>query len=193
MITDTPKSPMEKYEAEVCEHCKQTTTYLIPIDRGTSDIMKAISVAIGRKGINCIHPRKEMEIGRYELDYETMIKEGQLTSNQVGNLSRPRFHGLIAAVDGNPGNYCLTTKGATFLHHGSVPKYAIISKVTGHQIGYWKPDKYRCTIDDFKPDMEYWQGITWTVMDGKIVHETPDIIRQRNRMEMVGSPQMKLM
>ena len=96
-----------EYKPEECACCHQTTTYLLSIDRGTTEIMYAIAHFIGKKGINIVHPRKEME-GEY------------LTSNQVGNLSRARMHGLIASVDGNPGSYCMTKKGGHFLRGGAV-------------------------------------------------------------------------
>jgi len=67
---------MIEYKPEKCECCGQTTTYIIGIDGGTVDIVKNIALFIGRKGINCVHPRKEME-------------GHGLSSNQVGNLSRP--------------------------------------------------------------------------------------------------------
>ena len=121
-----------------------------------------------------IHPRKEMEISRGELDYPTMVQEGCMTSNQVGNLSRPRFHGLIAHIKGEPGNYCLTTKGAEFLKGREIARFAIISKQDGHQIGYFKPEEYTVTIKDFAPDEEYWEGINFDIIQGRIVKDLPE-------------------
>ncbi len=158
----------EPYKAERCKCCGQTLTYLLPIDRGTVDILRAISVAIYRKGINVIHPRKEMEISP-GMAYDLMIKEGMLTSNQVGNLSRPRFHGLIARVKGNPGNYCLTPKGAKFLKGEYIPKFAIISKAENRQIGYYDPEEYSVIISDYVSTDKYWEGINFDIIEGKIV------------------------
>jgi len=165
------------YKPEVCSCCGQSLTYLLAVDRGTVDILKAIATAIRRKGINCVHPRKEMEIAVGQIDYPTMVKEGQLTSNQVGNLSRPRFHGLIAKVRGKDmaGNYCLTTKGAKFLKGEEIPKYAIISKEEKHQIGYFEEEIHRCTIQDFAPDTEYWEGIDFNIEDGRIIKDIDDL------------------
>jgi hypothetical protein len=145
-----------KYVPEMCECCGQSTTYILAIDHGTSDILKKIARFIGKKGVNAVHPRKEME-GIY------------LTSNQVGNLSRPRFHGLIAAVRDNPGNYLLTPKGAKFLRGEPVPKYAIISKAESRQIGYFEPDLYKATVLDFDDPSEYWEGINYEVIEGDII------------------------
>lgn len=134
------RKPKQEYKPEICACCNQSTTYLLAIDRGTVDIVRAIAVAIFRKGINVVHPRKEMETSQ-NMDFDLMIREGMLTSNQVGNLSRPRFHGLIAKIKDNPGNYCLTTKGAQFLKGQPISRFAIISKSEGMQIGYYEKVK----------------------------------------------------
>ena len=166
----------QAYQPEVCEHCKQTTTYLLPVDRGTVDIVKSIATAIRRKGINIIHPRKEMEVSsRTDLDYKTMVEEGILTSNQINNLSRPRFHGLIAKVKDNPGNYCLTEKGGQFLRGREIPRFAIVSKAEGKQIGYYEELEYRVQLKDFAPDEEYWEGINFDIVEGRIVKDLPVI------------------
>ncbi|MDD5110710.1 MAG: hypothetical protein PHI63_05895 [Patescibacteria group bacterium] len=167
------------YKPEICHHCGQTMTYLLPIDRGSVEILKAIATRIRCKGVNIVHPRKEMEISTGQLDYAAMVQEGLLTSNMVGNLSRPRFHGLIAAVRGNKGSYCMTTKGAEFLHGAPVPKFAVISKANGHNIGYWMPERYQVTIRDFRPDHEFWTGINFSVIEGRIVE---DVVPARPRL-----------
>ncbi len=143
---------------DICPACKQSCTYIIPIDKGSVEIVKAIARFIGIKGINAVHPRKEIE-------------GHGLTSNQVGNLSRPRMHGLIARIKGNPGNYCLTRKGADFLRGESVPRYAIISKAEGHQVGYFGSDYLTCRISDFNESGEpYWEGINYDITEGEIIH-----------------------
>jgi len=154
-----------EYVPEKCACCNQSTTYVLAIDRGTVHILKQIARFIGKKGINAVHPRKEME--------GTM-----LSSNDVGNLSRVRFHGLIARVKDNPGNYLLTKKGAAFLRGGLIPRFAIISKAEGHQIGYLKPEDYSCTVHDFTSDTEYWEGINYDISEGRIVRELPMQVRQ---------------
>jgi hypothetical protein len=150
----------QTYEAEICEHCLQTTTYAIAIDKGTVDIVSKMADFIGKKGINTVHPRKEME-GSY------------LTSNQVGNLSRPRLHGLIAKVKGESGNYLLTTKGAEFLRGKAISRVAIVQKATGKTekstIGYLQDDMV--TLDCFRTSVEYWEGINYTVEEGRVVKD----------------------
>lgn len=147
----------KEYKPEVCDHCGQSTTYLLPIDLGTAEIMKVIGRFVGKKGINAVHPRKEME--------GTL-----LTSNQVGNLSRPRMHGLIAKIEGNPGNYCITRKGGAFLRGVPVHKFVIRSKTEERTIGYWGDDM--CTINDFKSfSGEYWEGIGYQILEGQIIFD----------------------
>lgn len=146
-----------EYKPEICECCGQSTTYVIGIDKGTTEIVKAIAKFIGKKGINAVHPRKEME-------------GLTLTSNQVGNLSRPRFHGLIAHLDGESGNYVLTRKGAQFLRGERVPKYAIVSKSEGKQVGYFEPELYTVTVGDFQQTGEYWEGINYEITEGHVIN-----------------------
>ena len=74
-------STKEKFEAERCECCTQTTQVLYPVDAGTADIVKAVAVAVGIKGINMIHLRKELEVDAKEWSYSRMLNEGALTSN----------------------------------------------------------------------------------------------------------------
>ena len=144
-----------KIESDVCEHCGQTLNYFLAIDLGTCDIVKKIAEFIGKKGINAVHPRKEME-------------GLMLTSNQVGNLSRARFHGLIAKIKENPGNYCLTRKGSQFLRGMPIPKTAIISKKDKKQVGYLEEEKV--TIFEFIKNTEYWNGINYEILEGNVIH-----------------------
>jgi len=172
------------YKPEICDGskkkgCHQTTTYILPIDRGTTDIVKAISVAIRKKGENSIHPRNEMEVQNKQLDYVTMTLEGLLTSIQVGNLSKARFHGLIARVAGQYGCYLLTPKGSRFLKGAAVPKYAVIKKGTeerkGTNIGYYNETTNLVTIHDFEHAEQYWEGFNYTVAGSRIVEDFKEI------------------
>lgn len=162
------------YTPEVCTCCGQTTTYILGIDQGTVDIVKAVSIAIQRKGINMIHPWKEMQAPKSKLDYVTITLEGLLTPMQLTNLSRARAHGLIAHVHDQHGNYCMTTKGAQFLNGCEIDRYAIMSKSEGHQIGYFEPGKHMVTVKSFQRKGEpYWQGINYDIIEGRIITELP--------------------
>ena len=157
------------FKPEICQCCGQSKTYALAIDKGTTDTLRAISIAIGRKGINIIHPRKEMEWRSKD------ISQGLITSNQVGNLTKARVHGLIAKIKGQPGNYCLTTKGANFLRGGEIPRVAIIDKVIGHQIGYFNPEDDKVSIRSFVSKEEYWEGINYTILEGRVIHDPKEI------------------
>lgn len=159
------------YIPESCDSCHQSMTYILPVDLGTAEIVRAIASAIRRKGVNEVHPRREMEtIPQKGLSSAQMIQEGLLSSNQVGNLSRPRFHGLIAAIEGRSGYYCLTRKGAQFLRGADIPRYAIISKVRGHQVGYWHEHEERITIRQLlKADAPRWEMIDFDIVNGQVV------------------------
>lgn len=145
------------YTPELCSHCNQTKTYLLGLDRGSLDIVRAIAKRIEVKGINIVHPRKE----------------AVLTNTQWCNVARPRFHGLIAAVKGQRGNFLLTRKGAKFLRNERVPRFAIVSKAEGHQIGYFEPEKYTVTASELL-DGEYWEGINYDIVEGEVFHRLPE-------------------
>ena len=166
---------LEKFQPKVCPCCQQTEEYLMTIDAGTCDIVRAISAAIRKKGENCIHPRKEMEMGKSQLNYNQMIREGYLTSTMVGNLSKARSQGLIAQIEGKSGYYCLTHKGAEFLKGASIPKYAIMSKITGHNIGYWHENEDRVKMKDLIKDGNYWE-IDFNIMGGRVMIGMPQTI-----------------
>lgn len=163
---------LEKFQPKVCSCCGQTEEYLMTIDAGTCDIVRAISAAIRRKKENCVHPRKEMELGKNQLNYNQMIREGYLTSTMVGNLSKARSQGLIAQVDGKPGYYCLTHKGSEFLKGSSIPKYAVMSKVSGHNIGYWHENDERVKLRDLIKDGSYWE-IDFSILDRAVIFNLP--------------------
>lgn len=149
---------LTKFTPSKCSCCKQTQEYLLPIDRGTCEILKAIARKIEMKKINLVHLRNELE-------------GVSLTSNQVGNATRPRSHGLIAKVKGHPGNYCLTTKGAQFLRGQPIHKYAIRSKVEDRTVGYWGEEQ--CTIFEFTPESERWEGIGYDIIAGEVFQTLP--------------------
>ncbi len=164
---------MEKFKSPRCQCCGQTTQYIVRIDRGAVDILKAMARKIHMKGVNAVNPRKEMEVGsREKINYKDMVTMGMMTSIHVGNLSKARFHGLIARIES--GQYCITDKGFAFLKGEKVPKFAVVDKTTSSNIGYWGflvagKNNYWCSIDDFKPDMEYWEGIKYNVINGTVV------------------------
>lgn len=166
-----------KYEKEICSECGQFKTYLLPLDRGTATIVKAFSTAVRNKGINIIHPTKEMEVPAKEWSYERAIHAGVLTSTQIGNFTRARVHGLIARVKGEAGNWCLTTKGSQFLKGQKVPQFAIIRKSKAgersHKDEYFEPEKFQIDIYELSKQEEVWMGIDFEIQEGRIVEDLP--------------------
>lgn len=148
------------YKPEKCVCCGQTMTYIFALSKGGVDTMKQIARAIEEKGINYFHARKELE-NRW------------LTSSQVANLSNLRSHGLIAKIKGKAGNYCLTKKGGQFLNGLRIPRYAIISKATKHQIGYFEPERETISVSDCNSKDEYWQGVGFEIEEGDIIKINP--------------------
>jgi len=157
--------PKPRYEPPTCECCGQTKTYALIIDRGTAEIVQATAMAIRKKKVNCVHPRNDMETK----PYTDMHHDGFLSSNQVGNLSRARFHGLIARVKDMPGSYCLTSKGAKFLRGEAVQAAAIVSKVEKRNIGYL--ENYNTTLKEIIKDDVRWKGLDYEVVDGRLVFD----------------------
>lgn len=170
------------FKARTCDCCGQAETYPLPIDWGTAVIVKAIARAVRLKGINVIHPTKEMEVPGKDWTYELAINEGKLTSTQIGNLSRAKAHGLIARYRKEPGNWLLTSKGAAFLRGEAIPRVRVrtkkgVTKTLAPEERYWKPDEYRITIHEVmmrgskKP---VWEGIDFNIVEGRIVVDLED-------------------
>jgi len=174
--------PKQEYKKERCECCKQTTTYALAISKGIADLVRAFSVAISKKGINAIHPGKELEVSAKEWSVEKMLATGCITVQMNKNKSFARAHGLIAKIKGQPGNWCLTTKGAEFLRGRQVPKYAIVSKVTKHNIGYWQPELYQVRITDFTSDEPTWEVPNLTIVEGRVLREE-DLPKPKPRLQ----------
>lgn len=164
---------MEKYVPEKCECCGQTRTYILPLSKGVANIVRAFSIAIRIKGINIIHPGKEMVVAAKDWSLDKMLQTGCITPQMWKNLTFAKSHGLIAMVRDEPGNYCLTTKGAQFLKGRRIPKYAICSKVTKHQEGYWHEELYTVAIRDFIDDDSNWEIIDYSIVEGRIIKDLP--------------------
>lgn len=173
------KKSKNKYNftPEICECCGQAQTYVLPIDWGTAMIVKALAARIHIKGINFVHPTKEMEVPAKEWTYERAITEGVLTSTQIGNFTRARVHGLIARHKDEPGNWLLTRKGAQFLRGERIPRLAVIRKTLktengrSHKEEYFQPEEHTCTVHEIirKGNYPAWEGIDFDIIEGRIV------------------------
>ncbi len=148
------------YKADRCECCGQTTTYIVAIDKGAVNIMKKIAKAVEKKGINCLH----------------LAKERVLNHSELCNIIRPRFHGLVAHVEGEKmkGNFCLTNKGIEFLNGAEIPRYAVVSKAESRQVGYFDPENLKTSISTYnKPGEEYWESCGFEIESGQVVPARP--------------------
>lgn len=151
------------------------THYLLTIDKGTVDIVKGVARAIREKGVNVVHLYKEAVPGGY------------LTGHQAGNISRPRFHGLVArSREGGRGNFVLTRKGAAFLNGQAIAKTAVIKKSTEnektHNAGYL--DDETVTIHDFDGEWsDYWKGEGYEISEGVVVPARSILERGKDRAE----------
>jgi hypothetical protein len=128
------------------------------MDIGTAKMLTAISDFIKKKGINVFSNTKEM-IG---LGYDF---------NAAGNISRPKFHGLIARIPGKATNYCLTEKGLKFLSGEPILSVTIIKKGTNdeppHVIGHEGPE---ITIDKLLSGWgDYWSANGYEIKEGIII------------------------
>jgi len=145
---------------DVCPHCTQTTNYEMTLDRGTALIVLAIANAVRRLGRNRVHVADEMlaqhDGGR---SFAEMVGAGYMTPKMYTNVSRARRHGLVAFAEGRGGGeYLLTRKGAAFLRGELVPRMAVVSKVTGHNSGYW-PEGGTVRVGELlKRDAPMWAG-----------------------------------
>ena len=165
------------FKARECGCCGQAETYALPVDWGTAIIVKAVARAIRIKGINVIHPTKEMEVPTKDWTYQRAVNEGKLTSKQIGNFSRAKAHGLIARYKDEPGNWLLTSKGAAFLRGQAIPRLRVrtkhgVTQKLAPEDRYWMPEKYQVTIHEvLSRGSKYprWEGIDFDIVEGRIV------------------------
>lgn len=167
---------MEKFIPDKCEHCGQTKNYELELSRGVANLVRAIGIAIGLKGVNAIHPMKELVVDPREWSLAVMLEIGAITPNMNSNMKRATAHGLLAKIDSKRygkeyrGNYLLTTKGAAFLRGRPVPKVAIVSKVTGHNERYLD-DQDTVTCAQLLREDANWKGISYDIVEGRVVRD----------------------
>lgn len=142
----------------VCEECNQTLYTKSSLNKGLCETMSQMFRFVAQKGINVFHPEKEL------------LKGGYITANQRGNVSHLGNHGLIAKVDGEPGNWLLTRKASLLMKGGEVSKHAIVDKATKHTVGYLGE---LTTYQSLMHSSEYWYQIDFEIQEGRIVPDLP--------------------
>lgn len=151
------KTKHPTYEPRACSHCTQTLDYTLTLSRGSALSVIALANAVDRLGRNKVHVGREMIRLEDEFrSYREMVSGGWMTYKMEGNMSVLHRHGL-AAMDANEAGYwVLTKKGARFLGGMEVPAVAIVSKVTGHQEGYFEPGGMTTIHKLLKSDVPFW-------------------------------------
>lgn len=148
-----------KFRPSICEGCGQTKTYPIRLDKGSALIVIAIARAVRKKNENKIHLFNETLYRKGEFaNARDAAESGKMSARAAGNALRPKYHGLIAQVEGGgKGEYLLTPKGAQFLRGMAVPSIAIIDKTQHKKQDYFEPEVYRTTIGEIlHDDQPYW-------------------------------------
>jgi len=85
---------------ERCPHCgANTKAYFHTLNSGLVSILV--------KAIQFVHEHNRNEFH--------LQKDLHLTVNEFCNLTKLRFHGLVAKVDGKPGYWLITSRGGLFL------------------------------------------------------------------------------
>lgn len=163
-----------KFKAHTCDGCGQTKDYALPLSRGLAMATIAFYNAVQRLDRNRIHVAKDMvrPIEDFHgLDpkraYHRMVEAGYMTFRMEGNLSFLHRHGIVASGD-EPGVWILTKKGGAFLRGEEVPRVAIVSKVTGHQQGYWD-EGGMTTISQLLKASTVWWSAPITVSDSETI------------------------
>lgn len=152
------KKKRKAYQPTVCAHCGQSTDYDVSLDRGTALIVLALYNAVRRIGRNDVHLRDDMEvsIGTFA-GMLAMVNAGYMTSTMVHNVPRARYHGLIAWVEKGTNRFLITPKGRDFLLGKSVPRTAVIDKVTHTKKAYLDPDTDVVTFSELMdPAVPFW-------------------------------------
>lgn len=144
MTTTLGKPKMVKFEPKICDHCGQSEQYAMRLDRGTAMILRSFYNAVRRLNRNKVHVQNEMAMSMSDIrqgfgGLKGAIDAGFMSNSMEHNLSRPRYHGLVAFVDKGSGEYLLTPKGAKFLRDEPVMRTVIIDKRTKKNAGYFEP------------------------------------------------------
>ena len=157
MSTAAKKFPA--FVPEVCECCRQTKNYDLKLDRGTAMIVLAIYNRVQDKRENRVHIQEEMVVMPADFpSYREIVAAGCMTPIMWSNVSRARYHGLVAFVDGGgDGEYLITPKGAKFLRNEPVPRVAIIDKATGHKAYYLREEEDVITFSQLmRKETPFW-------------------------------------
>lgn len=154
----------------VCPTCHQSIAYKSAVNRGLCEALKKILAYIEKKGVNAVHLRKELS------------SQGVITDSQHRNIEAHGVRlGLVAHIENEPGNYCLTTKGMDFLNGEPIPRYAMVQKRTedagSHTI---LVSAETCTMRDFLRKGDYWEVPGVYIQEGRVIKAKRDTMGGQN-------------
>jgi hypothetical protein len=174
----TMQNKFPTFKPDVCDHCTQTKNYDIPLGRGDAMMTLALYNAVREKNLNRVHINKEMVVDPREFpSYKEMVNAGRCSHRMEGNISRLHRHGLAAMDDKDAGVWILTPKAGDFLFRNeAIARVAIVSKVTGHQEGYFNGALDRVTFGDLmKKEVPWWNIKPFGWDSGGRIHEITDM------------------
>lgn len=136
-------------EIEYCPHCgAKMQSYWHRLTPGIVKALVKMRAGIAKSGVNHINPAKDLDGTDLEL-----------TKNERGNLSKLRFHALIAKYSENhkrqQGEWLITRRGFAFLRgEESVPR-----RVKTYRNRVVDHDEVLVTIADILHDVPYFERL----------------------------------
>lgn len=149
---------MSTHDDNVCGACGQRLGYKSSMSKGIVAVLKLVMQKVEEKGLNVVHIEKEM------------VQTSILTGNQGRNATHMVRLGLLAHIDGETGNYCLTRKAMEFLNGDPVPKWVEVSKRReGEGSRTVAHSDETCVVSDFAGKNEYWEVPGFEIKEGRII------------------------
>lgn len=143
---------------EYCDHCGQRMGYRSAVSKGLVRMLETIADAIEEKGVNVLNVKKEL------------VDTGKLTVNQYTNKSHLVRLGLLFCVEGEVGNFGLTSKAMGFLKGERIPREAVVEKATKDRGSRTvETSEETCTIHDFMEKGEYWIVPGFDIREGRVI------------------------
>ena len=145
-----------------CDCCGQTLYYEVTLSIGLADTLRVIVEEIKAKGINIVNTRKEL----YDL--------GKITLTQYNNMTHLARLGMLANVNDEVGNYCLTAKAIKFLRGEPVPKGALVKKSSSLQHSNTAfTTEETTTLKDIYKAGGYWEVPGFDIREGRVIKAEP--------------------
>jgi predicted transcriptional regulator len=157
------------FEERICDTCHQRITYVTTLSKAHAMIMVAFARAVAKKGVNIVHPHKEL------------VVDGEITSSMRNNITPLRNHELLKPDDTEPGNWNITEKGRNFLQGASVPRWAVVNEITSNRECYLLEEgNPNCwtTIGELLQRPDFWEGFNFEFVEGRKVVPTKSANQQ---------------